>query len=89
MLANQLIRLGIFTDSEQHGPGKWTGNVDLTRICNFGETPQFINYGVDGTAYGFVYAGRGEECKEMIRKIVGASQFAPLSRSMAILNSAK
>ena len=67
-LANELIRLGIFTNAKQEGPGKWTGVVDLSRIYNFDETPQFINYGVDGTANGLVYAGRGEECKEMIRE---------------------
>lgn len=31
-LAAELIRLGILTDAEQQGPGKWTGKVDLTRI---------------------------------------------------------
>ena len=67
-LANELIRLGIFTNAEQQGPGQWTGRVDRSRIFNFDETPQFVNYGVDGTANGLVYAGRGEECKEMIRE---------------------
>ena len=67
-LANELIRLGIFTNAVQESPGKWTGNVDLSRIYNFDETPQFINYGVDGTANGLVYAGKGDECKEMIRE---------------------
>ena len=30
--------------------------------------PQFINYGVDGTPNGLVYAGRGESCQKMIRE---------------------
>lgn len=30
--------------------------------------PQFINYGVDGTPNGLVYAGRGESCKKMKRE---------------------
>ena len=71
-LAAELIRLGILTDAEQQGPGKWMGKVDLTRIYNHDETPQFINFGDDGTANGLVYAGPGEECKQMIRKTASA-----------------
>ena len=32
------------------------------------KTPQFINYGVDGTPNGLVYAGRGESCQKIIRE---------------------
>ena len=42
--------------------------MDLSKIYNFDETPQSINFGEDGTAHGLVYAGRGEESKEMIRE---------------------
>ena len=35
------------------------------RIFNNDETPQFVNYGVDGTAAGLVYAGKGEQCLKM------------------------
>ena len=38
------------------------------RIFNHDETPQFINYGVDGTPNGLVYAGRGDACQKMIRE---------------------
>lgn len=37
-------------------------------MFNHDETPQFINYGIDGTPNGLVYAGRGESCKKMIRE---------------------
>jgi len=40
----------------------------LTRVFNHDETPQFINYGVDGTAQCLVYAGKGESCKKMLRE---------------------
>ena len=30
--------------------------------------PQFINYGVESTPNGLVYAGRGESCQKMIRE---------------------
>ena len=45
--------------------GVWTGNVDTARIFNHDETPQFINYGVDGTPNGLVYAGRGDSCNKL------------------------
>jgi hypothetical protein len=45
------------------GPGVWEGDIDLKHIFNHDETPQFINYGVDGTPNGLVYAGRGKTCK--------------------------
>ena len=40
----------------------------MERMFNHDETPQFVNYGVDGTALDLVYAGKGETCKKMIRQ---------------------
>ena len=67
-LEAELIHLSIFADAEQLGPSIWMGSIDLTRIYNHNETPQFIHFGVDGMANGLVYAGRWEECKQMIRE---------------------
>ena len=39
-----------------------------TRVYNHDETPQFINYGVDGTPNGLVFAGGRESCKKMMRE---------------------
>ena len=46
----------------------WKGDIDTSRVFNHDETPQFINYGVDGTPSGLAYAARGESCKKMIRE---------------------
>ena len=35
---------------------------------NHDETPQFINYGVDGSAKGLVYASKGRECNKLIQE---------------------
>ena len=55
-------------DSKKLSGGIWEGEIDTNRIFNHDETPQFVNYGVDGTALGLVYAGKGETCKKMIRE---------------------
>ena len=31
-------------------------------------TPQFVNYGVDGSANGLVYCGRGDACNKLIKE---------------------
>ena len=67
-LAEELISAGIFRNASQIIPGKWRGQINLSRIFNHDETPQFVNYGVDPTSHGLVYAGRGDECKQMIRE---------------------
>ena len=67
-LAAELIEVGIMTDGEQLETGAWSGNVDTTRIFNHDETPQFVNYGVDGTPSGLVYAGKGETCSKLLRE---------------------
>ena len=67
-LALELIRLGIFTNASKTENRKWTGTIDVTRVYNHDETPQFINYGVDGTPRGLVCAVKGEECKKMVRE---------------------
>ena len=55
-LARECIACNIFTNAEQQEPGVWTGDVDLSRIENHDEMPQFINFGVDGRAHSLVYA---------------------------------
>ena len=67
-LAEELIATGIMVDGKQTEAGVWEGNIDLRRVYNHDETPQFINYGVDGTANGLVYAGKVESCKRMQRE---------------------
>lgn len=62
-LAEELISSGIFTNTVKVQPGVWEGDIVLSCIFNHDETPQFINYGVDGTPTGLVYAGRGDTCK--------------------------
>ena len=71
-LADELIESGIFTEAEQVEPGVWTGNIDTSRIFNHDETPQFVNYGVDGTQGGLVYCGKGQECKQECNKKTGS-----------------
>jgi len=56
------------TEQKEIEPGVWEGQINLNRVFNHDETPQFINYGVDGTANGLVFAGKGESCKRMQRE---------------------
>ncbi|XP_065672342.1 uncharacterized protein LOC136090155 [Hydra vulgaris] len=67
-LAEELIETGIMTEAVQKGTGVWSGNIDTCRIFNHDETPQFINFGVDGTPAGLVFAAKGETCCKMIRE---------------------
>jgi hypothetical protein len=67
-LAEELIEAGIMTEAAQIETGVWSGNIDLCRIFNHDETPQFINFGVDGTPAGLVFAAKGETCCKMIRE---------------------
>lgn len=67
-MAEELIRCEIMTNYVKIDEGVWTGDIETTRIYNHDETPQFINFGVDGTPSGLVYAARGENCKKMIRE---------------------
>ena len=67
-MAEELIACGIMTNYEKIDEVVWEGLIDTTRLFNFDETPQFINYGVDGTQSGRVYASRGESCKKMVRE---------------------
>ena len=66
-LAEDLISAGIFTNASKVGPGKWTGDIDLSRIYNHDETPQFINFGVDSLSSGKVFGGVGG--KKLVRKL--------------------
>ena len=67
-LAEELIEAGIFTNAVKQENGIWTGDIDTSRIFNHDETPQFVNYGVDGTPNGLIYCGKGESCQKMIRE---------------------
>ena len=67
-LADELIKSGIMTNAEQCESGEWKGTIDTTRVFNHDDTPQFINFGVDGSVNGLVYAGRGETCQHMVRE---------------------
>ena len=61
-LADELIQCGIFKNPTKVEPGVWEGDIDTSRVFNHDETPQFVNYGIDGTANGLIYAGRGDPC---------------------------
>ena len=67
-LADELIRLGLFKDAKKIEEGVWEGEIDTGRIYNHDESPQFINYGVDGSANNLVYCGKGEECNRLLRE---------------------
>ena len=43
-------------------------NIFNSRIVQHDETPQFINYGVDGGASGKVYCQKGDECQKLTRE---------------------
>ena len=47
-------------------PGIWEGNVDMSRIYNHDDTPQFVKYGEGGAASELVYSPKGEECKKAV-----------------------
>ena len=66
--AVELVEAGIMTEANKLKSGIWTGNIDTTRIFNQDETPQFVNYGVDGTPSGLVFAGKGETCSKLLRE---------------------
>ena len=55
-MAEELVRLSIFTNAKQTEFGKWSGDVDTSRICNHGEMSQCTNYSVGGSGNGLVYA---------------------------------
>ena len=65
-LAQELIDANIFTNATMVEPGHWTGTIDGSRVFNRDETPQFLNYGIDGTSRNIFYCGKGEECKGLI-----------------------
>ncbi|XP_047131042.1 uncharacterized protein LOC124810350 isoform X2 [Hydra vulgaris] len=61
-LAMELQAAGIMKNAKKVDEGVWKGDIDTTRIFNDDETPEFVNYGVDGTSTGLVYAGKGDVC---------------------------
>ena len=56
-LAEEIIKTNIFINAIQLETGIWQGDIDITRVYNHDETPQFMNYGADGIPNGLVYAG--------------------------------
>ena len=58
-LATELVSAGIMKDGDMLEDDKWKGTIDGIRVFNHDETPQFINYGVDGTARNIFYCGKG------------------------------
>ena len=77
-LTEELIGCGIFTNFENIEPGVWKGDIDTTRVFNQDETPQFKNYGVDGTSSGLAFAAKGESCKKMIRENRESVSLSPI-----------
>ncbi|XP_047135496.1 uncharacterized protein LOC124812660 [Hydra vulgaris] len=67
-LAKELVDVGIMINEKMIETGVWNGTVDTCRIFNCDETPQFINYGIDGTTSGLFYAGKGDACQRMYRE---------------------
>ena len=65
-LAEELIARGTMEDAVKVESGVWTGRIDARRIMNNDETPQFIDYDVDGSANNLYYAGTGDECAAAI-----------------------
>ncbi|XP_065655958.1 uncharacterized protein LOC136081783 [Hydra vulgaris] len=67
-LAKELVECDIMINKNQEVSGHWTRQIDLSQIFNHDETPQFVNFGVNGSASGLVYGGRGERCQKMFRQ---------------------
>ena len=67
-LAEVLQAAGIMKGASKTKSGVWTGEVDVKRIFNHDKTPQFIQYGIDGTPSGLYYAGKGESCRQLIKE---------------------
>ena len=67
-LEEELIACGIMTNYGKLDNGIWDGDIDTSQVFNFDEMPQFINYGIDATQSGHVYATREESCKKMIQE---------------------
>ena len=65
-LAEEFIKTNICIDAIQLETGVWQGDIDIARVYNHDEAPESVNYGVDGTPNGLVYAGLGESCQRMI-----------------------
>ena len=61
-LAEELMRCEIMVNGAKSSSGTWTGDIDPSRVFNHDETPQFINYGIDGSANNVFYSGKGERC---------------------------
>lgn len=54
-LAGELSNVGTMKNCKKSSEGVWYGEIDTKRIFNRDETPQFVNYGVDGSASGLVF----------------------------------
>ena len=86
-LAEELMKADIFKDATMQKSGVWSGEIDASRIYNHDETPQFIQYGIDGTPSGLYYAGKGETCQKLIkenRECVTIQPFVSFDGEMAM-----
>ena len=86
-MAQELIDCGIFTDANKIESGCWSGKIDGSRVFNHDETPQFLNYGVDGTASNIFYAAKGERCTGLLaenRECVTISPMISLNGNVPI-----
>ena len=86
-LADEMQRLGDFTDGTYVAPGVWEGKIDMPRIINHDETSQFINYCVDDSACALLYAAKGDECKKLLfenRDCVTINPFVTLSGTVPL-----
>ena len=67
-LAEELQKAGIMENATRERDGVWTGKIDVTRVFNHDETPQFVQYGIDGTPSGLYFAATGEACQQLIQE---------------------
>ena len=67
-LAEELKITGVMKNSKKFSEGVKHGAIDTKRMFNHDETPQFVNFGADGTESGLVLDGKGDSCYQMIRE---------------------
>ena len=65
-LAEELIVAEIATNMKQIKPGKWTGNIDTSRIWAHDETPQFVSFNNSGNSRALVLGAKGEDCSKLM-----------------------
>nr|XP_012555486.2 uncharacterized protein LOC105843975 [Hydra vulgaris]XP_047127538.1 uncharacterized protein LOC105843975 [Hydra vulgaris] len=88
-LTKELVICGIMVEENQKVSDHWTSQIDLSRIFNHDETPQFVSYGVNGSPSRLLYGGRGERCQKMFRhnrECVTINPMLSLSDTFTLLN---